>query len=221
MLLTLFGISVIIFMLLRLTPGNIADILFDAGGFVDPADKARIEADLGLDKPMPVQYATVDRRPAAGRSRHVLPDRAAGDPRDRAAHPDHRQARRPGAVLRGADRGAARRHQRGQAEHAARLHLARDQPVRAVDAGILAGLADPDGVRRLFRHDPDLHRRADQLLARAGDVQRAGGGGRLSQLGAADAADPLVDARGAAAGLYPHRALEGRLRERRSIITTR
>src|SRR5712692_4280581 len=57
MMLTLFGISVIIFMLLRLTPGNIADILFDAGGFVDPADKARIEADLGLDKPIPMQYA--------------------------------------------------------------------------------------------------------------------------------------------------------------------
>ena len=57
MLVTLFGISVIIFVLLRLTPGNIADILFDAGGFVDPADKARIEADLGLDRPIPVQYA--------------------------------------------------------------------------------------------------------------------------------------------------------------------
>ncbi len=56
MLITLIGISMIIFMLLRLTPGNIADILFDAGGFVDPADKARIEADLGLDKPIPVQY---------------------------------------------------------------------------------------------------------------------------------------------------------------------
>jgi peptide/nickel transport system permease protein len=57
MLLTLFGISVIIFCLLRLTPGNIADILFDAGGFVDQADKARIEKELGLDKPIPVQYA--------------------------------------------------------------------------------------------------------------------------------------------------------------------
>jgi peptide/nickel transport system permease protein len=56
MLLTLFGISVIIFGLLRLTPGNIADILFDAGGFVDQADKARIEAELGLDKPVVVQY---------------------------------------------------------------------------------------------------------------------------------------------------------------------
>ena len=41
MLLTLFGISVIIFVLLRLAPGNIADILFDAAGFVDPADKAQ------------------------------------------------------------------------------------------------------------------------------------------------------------------------------------
>jgi peptide/nickel transport system permease protein len=58
MLITLFGISVIIFLLLRMTPGNIADILFDAGGFVDPADKARIEAELGLDKPLPVQYVT-------------------------------------------------------------------------------------------------------------------------------------------------------------------
>jgi len=57
MLVTLFGISVVIFTLLRLTPGNIADILFDAGGFVDPADKARIEAELGLDKPIPLQYA--------------------------------------------------------------------------------------------------------------------------------------------------------------------
>src|SRR5690242_9512903 len=58
MLLTLVGISIIIFVLLRLTPGNIADILFDAGGYVDPADKARIEEQLGLDKPLPVQYLT-------------------------------------------------------------------------------------------------------------------------------------------------------------------
>src|SRR5690242_17222470 len=58
MLLTLVGISIIIFVLLRLTPGNIADILFDAGGYVDPADKARIEEQLGLDKPLPVQYVS-------------------------------------------------------------------------------------------------------------------------------------------------------------------
>src|SRR6266436_856107 len=58
MLLTLFGISVIIFLMLRLAPGNIADILFDAAGFVDPTEKAQIMKDLGLDKSLPVQYAS-------------------------------------------------------------------------------------------------------------------------------------------------------------------
>ena len=58
MLLTLFGISVIIFVMLRVAPGNIADILFDAAGFVDPTEKAQIMKDLGLDQPMPVQYAS-------------------------------------------------------------------------------------------------------------------------------------------------------------------
>lgn len=57
MLVTLFGISVVIFVLLRAVPGNIAEILFDAAGMVDPADKARIEKDLGLDRPYVEQYA--------------------------------------------------------------------------------------------------------------------------------------------------------------------
>ena len=57
MLLTLIGISIIIFVLLRLMPGNIVDIMFDSAGFVDPAEKAVIEKELGLDLPIPVQYA--------------------------------------------------------------------------------------------------------------------------------------------------------------------
>ncbi len=57
MLLTLIGMSIIIFVLLRLVPGNIADIMFDSAGFVDPAEKAAIERELGLDQPIPVQYA--------------------------------------------------------------------------------------------------------------------------------------------------------------------
>ena len=56
MLLTLFGMSVLIFVLLRLAPGNITDILFDSAGYVDPADKKIIEAELGLDQPYAVQY---------------------------------------------------------------------------------------------------------------------------------------------------------------------
>ena len=54
--LTLIGMSIIIFVLLRLMPGNIADIMFDSAGFVDPAEKAAIEKELGLDLPIPVQY---------------------------------------------------------------------------------------------------------------------------------------------------------------------
>jgi len=56
MLLTLFGISVLVFVMLRLVPGNIADILFDAAGMIDTADKAKLEHQLGLDKPIVVQY---------------------------------------------------------------------------------------------------------------------------------------------------------------------
>jgi peptide/nickel transport system permease protein len=56
MLVTLFGISVIIFVLLRIVPGNIVDILFAAAGYVDPADKAHLEHDLGLDQSILMQY---------------------------------------------------------------------------------------------------------------------------------------------------------------------
>ena len=43
MLVTLFGVSVVIFVLLHIVPGNIVDILFAAAGYVDPADKANLE----------------------------------------------------------------------------------------------------------------------------------------------------------------------------------
>jgi peptide/nickel transport system permease protein len=57
MVLTLFGVSIAIFLLLRIVPGNIADILFDSAGLVDPAEKQQIVKDLGLDQSLPVQYA--------------------------------------------------------------------------------------------------------------------------------------------------------------------
>jgi peptide/nickel transport system permease protein len=56
MLLTLFGISVLVFVMLRLVPGNIADILFDSAGMVDVADKAKLEKQLGIDRPIVIQY---------------------------------------------------------------------------------------------------------------------------------------------------------------------
>ena len=57
MLVTLFGISVVIFVMLRLVPGNITDIIFDSAGYVNPKQKQRIERELGLDQPIVTQYA--------------------------------------------------------------------------------------------------------------------------------------------------------------------
>ena len=58
MILTLFGMSVLIFVMLRVVPGNIVDILFDSAGMVNPDDKKRLEAELGLDQPIVSQYVT-------------------------------------------------------------------------------------------------------------------------------------------------------------------
>jgi peptide/nickel transport system permease protein len=56
MVLTLFGMSVLIFVMLRLVPGNIADILVDSAGISDPREKAKIARELGLDRPIFEQY---------------------------------------------------------------------------------------------------------------------------------------------------------------------
>lgn len=56
MALTLLGMSVLIFVMLRLVPGNIADILVDSAGIADPREKAKIAKELGLDRPIFEQY---------------------------------------------------------------------------------------------------------------------------------------------------------------------
>jgi len=48
--------SVVIFVLLRLAPGNIVDILFSTGGYVSESDKLSIMKELGIDRPIWVQY---------------------------------------------------------------------------------------------------------------------------------------------------------------------
>jgi peptide/nickel transport system permease protein len=55
-ILTLLGMSVVIFGLLRLAPGDIVDILFAAAGYVDPKARVEIMRELGLDRPLWVQY---------------------------------------------------------------------------------------------------------------------------------------------------------------------
>ena len=53
---TLLGMSLLLFVLMRLAPGNITDIIFESAGYVDEADRHRLEAELGIDKPLAVQY---------------------------------------------------------------------------------------------------------------------------------------------------------------------
>jgi peptide/nickel transport system permease protein len=55
-LLTLLGMSVVIFTLLRLAPGDIVDILFSTAGYVSPSEKQAIMKELGIDRPYWVQY---------------------------------------------------------------------------------------------------------------------------------------------------------------------
>jgi peptide/nickel transport system permease protein len=48
--------SVVIFTLLRLAPGDIVDILFSTAGYVSPSEKQAIMKELGIDRPYWVQY---------------------------------------------------------------------------------------------------------------------------------------------------------------------
>jgi peptide/nickel transport system permease protein len=48
--------SIVIFVLMRLAPGDIVDILFATGGYVNDADKKLIMQELGIDRPMWEQY---------------------------------------------------------------------------------------------------------------------------------------------------------------------
>ncbi len=51
-----FGISVVTFALIRLIPGDLVTIVLGVQGAADPSVRARMEAMLDLDKPLPVQY---------------------------------------------------------------------------------------------------------------------------------------------------------------------
>ncbi len=48
--------SLVIFFLMRLAPGDIVDILFAAAGYVNESDKQALMKELGIDKPIWAQY---------------------------------------------------------------------------------------------------------------------------------------------------------------------
>ncbi len=221
MILTLFGISVIIFVLLRVVPGNIADILFDAAGMVNPAEKQKLEAELGLDKPIVIQYVNwigglargdfgytyVSEQPAL---EEILPRIPV-------------TAKLAGlalffAILFGVPLGVM---------SAVRQNTLLDYVLRVMS---LSGLSLPSfwlGLLILmafvhyFGWIPIYTSKPAQPVGRTPAAQHSGGGGRLPRVRADHAADALVHAGGAAPGLHPHRARQGRLAARRSTTITR
>jgi peptide/nickel transport system permease protein len=64
--LTLFGMSIVIFVLMRLAPGNIVEVLFSTAGYVSESDKQSIMKELGIDRPVWVQYVDWIRSVATG-----------------------------------------------------------------------------------------------------------------------------------------------------------
>jgi peptide/nickel transport system permease protein len=67
-LMTLLGVSLIIFVVLRILPGDPLVAMFGMEGFAKlaPGDRAKIMQDLGLSDPLPVQYARWMRDIATG-----------------------------------------------------------------------------------------------------------------------------------------------------------
>jgi peptide/nickel transport system permease protein len=55
-LLAVLGVSVLIFFLVRLLPGNIVDIIAGTEGQLSKAQRAAVLKEFGLDQPLPVQY---------------------------------------------------------------------------------------------------------------------------------------------------------------------
>ena len=53
---TLFGMSLAIFLMVRLMPGDVIDVLTGGDVSITPVQREGIRRTLGLDKPLPVQY---------------------------------------------------------------------------------------------------------------------------------------------------------------------
>ncbi len=54
---TLIGMSLLIFLMLRLLPGDVVDIIVGPDSQVDDAARAKLRDSMGLSDPLPVQYA--------------------------------------------------------------------------------------------------------------------------------------------------------------------
>ena len=78
---TLIGVVIVTFLLTRVLPGDPA--VYFAGPAATPESIAEIRKDLGLDRPLPEQFAALRQRSRARQFRQLAVHRTAGRDRNR------------------------------------------------------------------------------------------------------------------------------------------
>ena len=134
-LVTLLGLLVLTFAIGRLMP--VDPVRAIVGEEADPATYQQVYQELGMDKPVYVQFATLCRRHAARRLRHLAPDRAAGGRGHRLGDAGDDRARDLRDPARGRPRHPARGVGGGAEEQADRPYRAGGDAARAFDADLL------------------------------------------------------------------------------------
>src|SRR5262249_33882983 len=195
------GMSVVIFVLLRLAPGDIVDILFSTGGYVNPSERQAIERELGLDRPIWVQYVDWLGQMAGGNLRESYRYRLPAWGVITPAVPGHARARGAVARDRRGPRRADGRDQRGEPGFDARLRAARVQPGGPLHAVVLARHGHHPRAGGMVRMDParDVRPAGRELSLAPNPVPTARARGRVSLLRAHHAHHAAVPAPGAAA----------------------
>ena len=143
----LFGVSIVIFALIHLAPGDVTTALL--GPQATERDRAELRHTLGLDQPLPVQYAQMARAHCRRRFRHLHRDAA---PRARPRPAAFRQYARAGGVEPAARHGdrLRRRPRRGAASRIALRSLRHvPDPARRQRPAVLARPAPCASVRAL------------------------------------------------------------------------
>ena len=215
---TLLGVAVLVFVLLRVLPGDVVEMRFVTrrqNQFLDQKMLDAERAKLGLDKPIWrqfVAYLTGLLRLDLGLSMWTgSPDHRGDQAPVRALAP----ARADGHAGRDGAGDPARDRGRAAPGHVDRLRRPRVLDRRPGDALVLAGHpADPGPSGRVQVAAADgLHAVLGRPLAEPRPARLAGAGRRVPLLGGRHADDPVGDARGAARGLHPHGAGQGALDE--------
>ena len=214
---TLLGVAVLVFVLLRVVPGDVVEMRFASGQnqFVDQKMLDAERAKLGLDKPLWQQFVDVPDGAPPARPRALDVDGLADHRGDQAPVRAVAPARAHGHRGRHRARDPARDRGRAAPGHLGGLRRAGVLDRRPGDAVVLAGHPpDPGAPGRLQVAAADgLHAVLGRPVAEPRPAHLAGARRRLPLLGGRHADDPLGDARGAARGLHPHRAGEGALDE--------